>query len=453
MNADDTIAAIASAPGGAHRGIIRLSGPGVVHCVIQCCDDVDADRIAATAQPTVLPIRITVPGPVGTIPCDLHLWPTSRSYTRQPSAELHTLGSPPLLNALLRLVCQRGARLADPGEFTLRAFLAGRLDLTQAEAVLGVIDAQSQHELDIALSQLAGGLAKPLDELRNRLLDLLAHLEAGLDFVDEDIQFITTDQLTDEIDRAAKIVDEVSARFDFRGESTGDFRITLIGWPNVGKSMLWNALTGEGKALVSAGAGTTRDYLRGRVDMNGLSCELVDTAGVELEDADEIRSAAQSMSTKQAAQAHLRLLCLDATRSLNRWEQKQVAGPERDDRLLVLTKCDGLRIANLDRPAIATSGLRGEGLQELKQAIVARLQAASNGECGSVAGTAIRCRDSLRLTGEALLQARQAVLLEAGEEVVAAELRIALDELGKIVGAVYTEDVLERIFGRFCIGK
>src|SRR5207248_7990151 len=132
---------------------------------------------------------------LGEVPLVLYLWPTGRSYTRQPSAELHLPGSPPILEAALAAVCQAGARLARPGEFTLRAFLAGRLDLTQAEAVLGVIEAQCRHELDAALGQLAGGLARPLTALREQLLDLLAQLEAGLDFVDEDIEFITAADL------------------------------------------------------------------------------------------------------------------------------------------------------------------------------------------------------------------------------------------------------------------
>src|SRR6185295_14632062 len=133
------------------------------------------------------------------LPCDLFLWPSNRSYTREPIAELHTIGSAPLLKSLVSAACQSGARLARPGEFTLRAFLAGRLDLTQAEAVLGVIDARGRQQLDSALGQLAGGLARPLSALREQLLDLLAQLEAGLDFVDEDIEFITAAELNQQL--------------------------------------------------------------------------------------------------------------------------------------------------------------------------------------------------------------------------------------------------------------
>ena len=150
------------------------------------------------------------------LPCDLFLWPTSRSYTREPVAELHTIGSPPLLEVISAAVCKAGARLAEPGEFTLRAFLAGRLDLTQAEAVLGVIDARGSGDLDAALVQLAGGLARPLDRLRDELLQLLAELEAGLDFVDEDIEFISPAALHERLELAVQLLNEVAQQMDSR---------------------------------------------------------------------------------------------------------------------------------------------------------------------------------------------------------------------------------------------
>src|SRR3954454_5157463 len=187
---DDTIAAIATASGGGLRGIVRISGPKSV--------EIAAGFMGAELSeslPTCRRATMHLPRELGLVPMTLYLWPTTSSYTRQPSAELHLPGSPPILEAGLEAVCQAGARLARPGEFTLRSFLAGRLDLTQAEAVLGVIDADSRQELESALAQLAGGVARPLRALREQLLDLLAQLEAGLDFVDEDIEFIAAAEL------------------------------------------------------------------------------------------------------------------------------------------------------------------------------------------------------------------------------------------------------------------
>ncbi len=203
MFVDDTIAAIASAPGGAMRGILRISGPGTRDCVRRSFRASASPDWQGVATAQRFSGHLWLPPPAGQVPCELYFWPTKRSYTRQPAAELHTVGSPPILHAALRTVCASGARLAEPGEFTLRAFLAGRIDLAQAEAVLGVVDARGQSELDVALSQLAGGLSAPLGQLRNRLLNLRADLEAGLDFVDEDIEFVSRNEVSRQLDEAA----------------------------------------------------------------------------------------------------------------------------------------------------------------------------------------------------------------------------------------------------------
>ena len=174
-------------------------------------------------------------------------------------------------------------RLAQPGEFTLRAFLAGRIDLTQAEAVLGVVDAVDRRQLDVALEQLAGGLSHPLHALRDDLLNLLADLEAGLDFAEEDIRFVSSVELDRRLAGAAEKLDRLSARLSMRGEAHTAARVTLVGSPNVGKSSLFNALARQSAALVSPLPGTTRDYLAARIDAGGLTVELIDTAGRDAE--------------------------------------------------------------------------------------------------------------------------------------------------------------------------
>ena len=456
---EETIVGLASAAGGAPRGVLRMSGPNLLTCLEACFQLSDGYGLPRR-QAQVVPSMLRLQPPFAALPGELYVWPGTRSYTRQPSAEFHTLGAPPLLAAAMETVCRHGARLAQPGEFTLRAFLAGRLDLTQAEAVLGVIDAEDRQALDTALGQLAGGLSRPLDSLRNHLLDLLADLEAGLDFVDEDIQFITASELTRRLAEQRTKLTELASRLELRGEATDEPRIVLYGWPNVGKSSLFNALIQDDAAIVSAQPGTTRDYLMRRIDCHDSTAWLIDTAGKE-SDATGIR-AAQELATQQTQAATWKLLCIDATRPLNTWETTQLEQLDRDTTLVVLTKADHSSTLSFPYPAIATSSRTGRGLDALRQALADRLTgkhatARANPGLG-VPATAIRCRDSLRRADEALQQAevestrRSAEELVAGE-LVAGELRLALYELGTIVGAVYTDDLLDRIFSRFCIGK
>jgi tRNA modification GTPase len=455
MDLDDTIAAIASAPGGALRGIVRISGPQCIACVRSLVRAQDRLALDAIKRPSCLRTAISLGAPLGEVPLTLYVWPTARSYTRQPSAELHLPGSPPILEAALAAVCKSGARLARPGEFTLRALLAGRLDLTQAEAVLGVIDARSQAELNVALGQLAGGLARPLGALREQLLELLAHLEAGLDFVDEDIDFITAVELDRQLADAHRQIEELASRMQTRGQAGNLPRVVLIGRPNAGKSSLLNALTGDSAALVSNQAGTTRDFVGRKATLGSRECVIVDTAGLSPEHAgDELAQAGQRMTQSQVEQADLTVLCLDSSRPLVEWDHTQSNSQPTALQLIVWTKCDLPAAADLEAPldAIKTSSVRGAGISELRSAI-ARQLAAMPLDSAVIPGTADRCRESLRLAGAALARARAASASSGGEELVAAEVRLALEEIGKVVGTVYTEDVLDRIFSRFCIGK
>ncbi|MBC8356472.1 MAG: tRNA modification GTPase [Planctomycetes bacterium] len=448
---DDTIAAIASAPGGSLRGIVRVSGPETLAVIAKCFrarSGLELSRVKAAER---VPGTLSLNDALGSIPCDVYLWPTDRSYTRQPTVEIHTIGSPPILEAIVHTLCKFNARLAQPGEFTMRAFLAGRLDLTQAEAVLGVIDATSQHDLDVALSQLAGGLAAPLHELRECLIDILAHLEAGLDFVEEDIEFIQRDELIQAIEEAATAVESVQKQLHSRLEVDEAPCVVLVGSPNVGKSSLLNALVANTAAIVSDVSGTTRDYVARRTTLVDRDVLLVDTAGVESPDSSVgISNEAQAMTRTRQQQAALLLFCLDATRPLNDWEVSELRRDSGPSRLVVWTKTDAGIHPHVNGAVIETSSVSGVGLPELRQAIY---ESIADDSRDGVACTALRCHESLRLARTSLEQARIAACDSLGEELVAAELRVVLEELGNVVGEVYTDDILERIFSRFCIGK
>jgi tRNA modification GTPase len=486
---DDTIAAIASPPGGAARGIIRISGPRAVECVAGlfaaggadipvCQEECDEHgRQECPPHPTVPRVvtgSLRLPRLHSPMPCDLYLWcgrpacrnataggtpaPQVRSYTGQPVVEIHTIGSPPLLQMVLRSLCAAGARLAGPGEFTLRAFLAGRIDLTQAEAVLGVIDADNGPALDAALGQLAGGLARPLHRLRDDLLDLLAHVEAGFDFADADLPFVTREELHRRLADAESQVAAVERQMISRAEPVDAVQAVLIGRPNTGKSSLFNALAGSAPALVSHHPGTTRDYLTAELDLDGVRCRLIDTAGMREPLAASraeiaVEQAAQLASERERRAAQVEVLCLDSTRPLDDWERRELADDTADERqIVVLTKCDASRAIDVGVAAMETSSRTGQGVEALRSRLREKAIAAGDVQGNVVASTAARCRESLRLAAQSLREARN--VADAGqEELAAAEVHVALGELGKVVGAVYSDDVLDRIFSRFCIGK
>ncbi len=482
IDCNDTIMAIATAPGGAARGVVRMSGPDAIQIASRCFASDGGPFPPMGNRNLARPGSIRLDELGRELAGDLYIWPTARSYTRQTTVEFHTIGSPPLLECVLRAVRRAGARLAQPGEFTLRAFLAGRLDLTQAEAVLGVIDSRGPRQLERALGQLAGGLSRPLQSIRAQLIGVLAELEAGLDFVEEDIQFITPRQTANQLEAAILSLDEMLEQLTDRGLAGAAPRVVLMGEPNVGKSSLFNALIQNSGALVSDLAGTTRDYLSARLRLDGVECELVDTAGVDDQVAPEssgdhdaqganeaIHRAAGRLSTAQHAAADVRILCVDATRPRSPWELEQLqrkSGDQgrRDDaqqsddedeadgaRITILTKADLAPEREGPASAIRTSSKTGQGLDLLRRALAEVLNDAPDQAGIGLALTASRCRDSLQLARESI--ERALALSDRGDELIAAELRGALWELGKVVGEVYTEDILDRIFSQFCIGK
>jgi len=385
-------------------------------------------------------------------------------------AELHTVGSPPILEAVLAELLRHGTRLAKPGEFTLRAFLSGRIDLVQAEAVLGVIDASQQAQLQRALEQLAGGISGHIAEVHSLLLDLLSDLEAGLDFVDEDIEFISPDEVHRRLESAGNTIQTLLKQSTDRMATSTRARVVIAGLPNAGKSTLFNAVVGAEAALVSEEHGTTRDYLRAELDWQGVGIELVDTAGWE-QLREGIAGVAQQLRDDQLQRSDLVVWCTAADH-----DNRQSA---EDDRLFaavkhsgrpvlrILTKCDfgnngrenddsdahPAQQNAADAPFLSVSAFTGRGLAELQDAVVESLSAGPADAGGLVGTTAARCRGSLQSAADGMQRAREAANAQLGDDLVAAELRDVLNHLGEIVGTVYTDDILDRIFSKFCIGK
>lgn len=456
LESNETVCAVASPPGSASRGIVRISGPQTVDVLRRLLRS-GANEISRLTRPVRLVTQLELGAPLGEIEAAVMLWPTQRSYTGQPSAELHMTGAEPVLSAVVDALRQAGARLAAPGEFTLRAFLAGRIDLTQAEAVLGVIEADDRQGLGAALDQLSGGVARELGAVRAELLELLADVEAGLDFVEEDIQFIDDEELSLRLQVVASNTAAIAARMRDRGRTADAPAVVLYGRPNAGKSRLLNALSGLASAIVSDAVGTTRDPVEVRLHSEHQSLRLIDTAGTESAAesaadgaADGVVYQAQRLGKISAESADVRLWCVDASIIAADVSDSPIAASLR-----VATKIDLVdaraRAFLRGEGWILTSAAEGTGIDELREQITGAL--GGSGDAVGVSATAARCRETLSDAAMGLGHAAEVVHSGGGQELVAAELRMAMDAVGRVTGTVYTEEILDSIFGRFCIGK
>jgi tRNA modification GTPase len=438
----DTIAALATPAGPGARAIVRVTGPDTAAVVSTVFSRA---LLPDRRSRTIAEGDVRLPGVHTALPAAGYYWPAPLTYTGQDLAEVHTLSSPPLVELLVSALLGAGARAARPGEFTMRAFLAGKLDLTRAEAVLGVIEAGDRDELKQALAQLAGGVTRPLQALRDDLLNLLADVEAALDFADEDLTFVGEDEQLKRIGKALAHVTLLGRQVDERSLAARPFRVVLAGRPNAGKSSLFTALVGRPAALVGPQPGTTRDYLVQRLDLGTTSVELVDTAGWRLA-GDEIESQANTLGRQQAGRSDLVLLCVAAGQSPS-VEERDLLRQERPPVLGVATKCDtGKAAAEL----MTTSAVSGLGLGLLRAVLAERVAARAE---PPLAPSLSRCRHHVEACLAGLRRAHALVLEQMPPELLALELRGALDQLGEMVGVVYTDDLLDRVFSRFCIGK
>ncbi len=445
----DTIAAISSPPGPGLRGIVRLSGSEAIPIIQRLVTPSERqDHPANPSTPYQLTGQVQFLG--REVPSSVLIWPGYRTYTGEPIAEIQTTGSEPILRRLLADCLHLGARLAEPGEFTLRAFLSGRIDLTRAEAVHAVIDAKSPVQLELALRELAGGLADAVTQLRDRLLDTVAHLEAGLDFVDEaDVDPIYRQTLITEILDVRQHVNQLIDRLQLRDRAESISRVVLVGPPNAGKSRLFNALLGKEQAIVAPIAGTTRDDLNALCNCKGIPIELIDTAGIEAP-RNLIEEQAQTRRMERINKADLLLVC----RSPDTPEPQTQDLPAGLPQLLIWTKADLAPLpATESDSAIPTSATAGTGITELRAAIAQQLTTVEKTTQNQVGLNSVRCRDGLESSATAIDRAIQAMEIGGTDELVAVDLRLAIDELGRIVGLGLQDEILDRIFKRFCIGK
>ncbi|MFM7207552.1 MAG: GTPase [Planctomycetaceae bacterium] len=458
-SASELIVAPATVPGPGARAIVRLAGERLDDLLRRMFAVRDAAWPAGGEAPRVVHAAFAATGlrdAWGELGVEILCWPGPGGPVGGPLAEVQLPASAPLVDAVVAEACRLGARLARGGEFTLRAFLAGRLDLVQAEAVLGVVDARSPAELAAALDRLAGGAGAALDRARGELLDLLADIEAAIDFADEAIPDAVP-AAPDWRSLAARLagcrhtVETVAATLAGRDASAAGLpRVVLAGPPNIGKSSLFNAVVGRDAALVADEVGTTRDSVDARVVAGrGRPWVLVDVAGVGEAPAPRAAPAAAAREQAQAeiARADVVLACRDGAAAA----AEPVAGGTV--RIPVITRCDRGRPTAVQPEAIATSAATGKGVAELVAAIdsaVARLP--------PPASATLRMRAAAEAAARALGEAQRSVAaasagLPIDEAMVAASLRTGVESLADATGAAIGGDLLDRIFSRHCIGK
>lgn len=469
---DDTIVAISSPAGCSPRGIIRLSGPASLRLagVLFTCQS--AGNLDAAPGHRRFFGRMALDSEVS-IPAELYVFRAPASYTRQDVAELHTIGSPPVLAMAVEALVAAGARPAEPGEFTARAFFSGAMDLTRVEGVAAVIHARNDSQLRASQALLHGHLSRQTLASREQLAELLALVEAQIDFVEESIDFVSQSDALAVVDRVQGEIEQLI------GDSSSMERlevlpeVLLVGQPNAGKSTLFNRLTGMDRAIRSATAGTTRDLLGAPAELPGGEIMLVDTAGLETPESSDVGrdgghpdSLAQSVTRKALSAADLLIAVVDVMDKPEEVLPHLQASLGDRPCLVVLNKIDLAEEASVPQKILALSGGRpilpvsadtGAGITELRQAIGELLFESATSRGADHIVLSSRQRDALNQALSALRRAgqlcRKSREIMAVSELIAIELREAIDALSLLTGRVTTEDLLGRIFARFCIGK
>ena len=458
--AEDTIAAIATAPGEGGIGIVRLSGKEALAVAERIFEPKRKIRTRDQKSFTVRYGRIVGKDKKAVDEALLTVMRSPKSYTGEDVVEISAHGGQVLLQEVLRLALEAGARLAEPGEFTKRAFLNGRMDLLQAEAVLDLIQAKSAQTLRWASSQLEGEFSERMQKIRQALVELLSHLEADVDFPDD---FPDTDALKEIREKISAARDAVrtllqSSRLGFLAKR--GLQTALWGRPNVGKSSLLNQLAQTTRVIVTPYPGTTRDVVEEEIALDGFPVRLQDTAGVQATQ-NPIEKEGVERSRKAMQGADLVLFVLDSSQELQPEDRALYRECGQRPLIVVLNKSDlpakttagELRAQGIQAPAVLCSCLQEKGVEKLKKEILDFITQGAAPRPEEAVVSTVRQKELLEKTSEDLGRALEACEKRLSSEFIASDVRQALDHLGMLAGEVVTEEVLEVLFSKFCIGK
>jgi tRNA modification GTPase len=484
VNLDDTIVAIATPPGRGGIGVVRLAGPearNITAPMLRLTRELEPNRaircdliepcgantsVRETADISATQGAIKTPTRIDEVVVTYFAKP--HSYTTDDIVEISAHGSPVVLRHIVELSLGRGARLAEPGEFTMRAFLNGRLDLTQAEAVRDLIDSQTLFQAKVAAQQLEGALSNRLKPIKRKLVDLIALLEAGIDFAEDDISIAPDATVLDRIAQVKAPLTQLAATFSYGKIVHQGMTLAIVGRPNVGKSSLFNRLVESERAIVTAQPGTTRDLVSETVALGGIPVELVDTAGIRRA-LDEAESIGIKKSMEALADADLVLVVIDTTQPLSDEDHELLTQVEGRPAIIVENKSDlpssygdgtgrdsHPRLSSRTEPGpqrIPTSALTGEGIPALRAAILNHVAGdfTATQEPGFL--TSVRHQKLVNDALSSLDAGSNAVVARVPHEMLLLDLYGALRPLDEITGATTTDDILNLIFGTFCIGK
>jgi tRNA modification GTPase len=454
---DDTIAAIATPLGEGGLAVVRISGAEAFAIAGKIFLPVGKNSLKPSAAPThTIHFGKIVRAGETIDEVLLAVLRAPRTFTREDTVEISCHGGILPAKLVLDAILENGARLAEPGEFTRRAFLNGRIDLTQAEAVADLIHSRTELALAAANEQLAGKLSQRINELRDDLMHTLAHVEAHIDFPDEDISPDTKNQLLKRLEHGVAFMDELLRTANEGQILRRGIRAAIVGRPNVGKSSLLNQLLGHDRAIVSPIPGTTRDTIEETANIRGVPVVFIDTAGLR-EARDEIEVEGIRRSRETLEKAELILQVLDASEPLTNADEIYLAEFAVKKRILVRNKTDLPQKLNLpgkiSAPLVDVCCLSGQGIEALKDTIKGLVWAGKI-EAGMLQVMInSRHQEALSRARTATVRTLDALRADATLELVALDLRIAANAVGEIVGKTATEDLLDSIFSQFCIGK
>jgi tRNA modification GTPase len=458
MFRNDTIAAISTPPGRGGIGVIRLSGPLALR--IASVIFTTQSNVALDAAGRVHFGRVVDPATGESVDeALLTYFKAPHSYTGEDVVELSCHGSPVILRRVLTMTLERGARIAEPGEFTFRAFLNRRLDLAQAQAVRDCINAQTEYQARVATRQLEGALSKRMTPIKEALVELIVHLESSVEFVEDDISPETSLALRERLERINESLKEVAGSFAFGRFVKEGFDLAIVGRPNVGKSSVFNRLVGSERAIVTELPGTTRDALYESTSIAGVPVRLIDTAGIR-ETGDVVERIGITRSRTAIADADIILLVIDASEPLTDDDRQLLGDVPPPRRLVAMNKTDlAVRIeagalAELGgSDALLISAVTGAGFEGLVEAILHRLGGDDAIERDDIMITDARQHAAVTQAIAQLNEARDLMIARELEEIILLKLHGALQSIGEISGETLTDDILGQIFSTFCIGK